>query len=187
MLNVLHDADIRDGLCFYLEEQYGEVRFFEELTIGKSRADIVMVTRESIIGIEIKSDADTYTRLSKQVRNYNRFFDYNILVVGSTHASHAMEHVPDNWGIISVEELDGKLDFYELRSPKITKAKLKTQLQLLWRRELAQIQATNHLHKYAGKSRKFVEEYILTTLDPDTLKKQLLDTLFERDYTIFDD
>ena len=55
---MLHDADIRDGLCFYLEERYGEVRFFEELTIGKSRADIVMVTRESIIGIEIKSDAD---------------------------------------------------------------------------------------------------------------------------------
>ena len=181
------DKDIREPLFDFLEDTFGRIRILEEKNMGKSRADIIMVAPSCLYGIEIKSDADTYTRLSKQVRNYNRFFDYNILVVGSTHAAHAMEHVPDNWGIISVEELDGKLDFYELRSPKITKAKLKTQLQLLWRRELAQIQATNHLHKYAGKSRKFVEEYILTTLDPDTLKKQLLDTLFERDYTIFDD
>ena len=184
---MLHDAEIRDGLCFYLEERYGEVRFFEELTIGKSRADIVMVTRESIYGIEIKSDADTYTRLAKQVKNYNRFFDYNILVVGSTHAAHAMEHVPENWGIISVEELGDKLDFYEIRAPKATKAKLKTQLQLLWRREIAQIQEMNHLHKYAGKSRKFVEEYVLGKVDSVKLKEQLIGILFERDYTIFDD
>ena len=184
---MLHDSDIRDGLCFYLEEKYKKIRFFDELTIGKSRADIVMVTGEAIYGIEIKSDADTYARLTKQVKNYNRFFDYNILVVGSTHASHAAEHVPDNWGIISVEEFKDRLDFYEIREPKITKARLKTQLGLLWRREIAQIQEMNHLHKYSGKSRKFVEEYVLEKVDGDILKKQILEILFDRDYTIFDE
>lgn len=184
---MLHDYDIRDDLFDYLESAYGEVRFFEELTIGRSRADIVMVTREAIYGVEIKSDADTYERLKRQVPDYNRFFDYNILVVGSTHASHAAEHVPDNWGIISVEEFKDRLDFYEIREPKITKARLKTQLGLLWRREIAQIQEMNHLHKYAGKSRKFVEEYVLEKVDGDILKKQILEILFDRDYTIFDE
>ena len=63
--SILHDADIRDDLCIYLEEKYGQVRFFDELSMGKSRADIVMVTEEELIGIEIKSDADTYDRLSR--------------------------------------------------------------------------------------------------------------------------
>lgn len=30
-----------------------------------------MVTPEAIYGVEIKSDADTYTRLKRQVRDYN--------------------------------------------------------------------------------------------------------------------
>ena len=91
---MLRDSDIRDNLCLYLEEKYGEVRFFEELSMGRSRADIVMVTRDAIYGMEIKSDADTYARLKRQVRDYDRYFDYSIPVVGFTHATHASEHVP---------------------------------------------------------------------------------------------
>ena len=59
----LYDKDIREPLFFFLEETYGKVRFFEEKIIGKSRADIMMVTEGALIGIEIKSDADTYARL----------------------------------------------------------------------------------------------------------------------------
>ena len=72
-MNILHDADIRDELCDYLEEKYGKVRFFDELTIGKSRADIVLVTEMGLIGAEIKSDADTYDRLARQIKDYDRF------------------------------------------------------------------------------------------------------------------
>ncbi len=31
--SILHDADIRDDLCIYLEEKYGRVRFFDELKL----------------------------------------------------------------------------------------------------------------------------------------------------------
>ena len=41
--------------------------------MGKSRADVVMVLEEELVGIEIKSDADTYARLSRQVKDYDRF------------------------------------------------------------------------------------------------------------------
>ena len=183
---MLHDHDIRDNLCLYLEEKYGEVRFFEELTIGRSRADIVMVTSEAIFGVEIKSDADTYVRLKRQVKDYDRYFDYNILVVGSTHATHASEHVPKHWGIISVEEIKERLDFYEIREPEKSKStKLKTQMNLLWRRELAHIQEVKNLHKYAGKSRAFVEKYVMSSLGEEELRKSLINELFERDYSIF--
>ncbi|MCR5501920.1 MAG: sce7726 family protein [Lachnospiraceae bacterium] len=185
---MLKDSDIRDELCLYLEETYGEVRFFDELSIGRSRADIVMITREAIFGIEIKSDADTYARLKRQVRDYNKYFDHNILVVGSTHATHAKEHVPKHWGILSAEMINGKMDFYELRAPQISpRAYLKNQLGLLWRRELSGIQERNRLHKYAGKRRAFVEEYVLSSVPEEELKKQVLEALFERDYTIFEE
>lgn len=184
---MLHDSDIRDNLCLYLEKKYGEVRFFEEFSMGRSRADIVMVTREAIYGVEIKSDADTYERLKRQVRDYNKYFDYNILVIGSTHALHASEHVPKHWGIVSVELIKDRMDFYEMRDPlKSPKANLKNQLTLLWRRELSQLQQQNHLHKYAGRKRAFVEEYVINSVPEEELKKQILEILFERDYTIFE-
>lgn len=94
----LHDRDIREPLFEFREETYGRIRILEEKTMGKSRADIVMVTPEYLYGIEIKSDADTYARLARQVKDYDSYYDYNIVVVGSSHALHIEEHVPDYWG-----------------------------------------------------------------------------------------
>ena len=83
----LYDKDIREPLFFFLEETYGKVRFFEEKIIGKSRADIMMVTEGALTGIEIKSDADSYARLKGRIKDYNKFFDYNYVVIGTTHNS----------------------------------------------------------------------------------------------------
>lgn len=184
----LKDADIRGPLCDFFEEKYGTVRFFEELTMGKSRADIVLVTKDALIGVEIKSDADTYERLDRQVKDYDRFFDLNYVVAGSSHGRHIREHVPAYWGVITVERAGSKLDIYELAAPAShKKIRLTNQMELLWRRELAQIQAANHLHKYAGKSRAFVKKYLLTSIPPESLKQQILETLLDRDYTVFEE
>ncbi|WP_029675003.1 sce7726 family protein [Butyrivibrio sp. VCB2006] len=185
---MLRDADIRDGLCDYLETEYGKIRFFEELTMGKSRADIVMVTETGLYGIEIKSDVDTYERLTRQVRDYDRFFDYNFVVVGSSHAGHIKEHVPNHWGIITVEDVDGNLDCYQMRSPKRSpKVKLNNQMGLLWRSELAILQEQNGLYKYPDKSKMYRKKYLMESVDKELLRKQMLDVLFERDYSIFED
>ena len=59
---MLYDKDIRDPLFDFLEKRYHKIRIIEEKQMGRSRADIVMVTEDSVFGIEIKSDADSYTR-----------------------------------------------------------------------------------------------------------------------------
>ena len=82
----LKDADIREPLFCYLEEYHGKVRFLEEKVTGRARADVVMVLPDCVCGIEIKSDADTYTRLAAQVKNYDKYYDQNYIVAGSTHA-----------------------------------------------------------------------------------------------------
>ena len=108
---ILYDKDIREPLFSFLEQQYGKMRILEEIRITKSRADIIMVLPDGVVGIEIKSDADTYARLAGQTKDYDRYFDYNYVVVGSTHAAHIEEHVPAHWGIITVEPVDEEIDF----------------------------------------------------------------------------
>lgn len=185
---ILKDKDIREPLFDFLEETYGKIRILEEKTVGKSRADVVMVTPDALFGIEIKSDADTYTRLSDQVKDYDKYFDYNIVVVGSSHGEHTHEHVPPYWGIITVEIVDGTFDFYILRKPQENpKVKCKKKLELLWRPELAQIQEWNRMPKYKNLSRAHAVDKILELMpeliSESTLKKQVSDILFERDYS----
>lgn len=103
---MLYDKDIREPLFDFLEEQYGKCRMIEEKIMGRSRADIVMITEDSFYGIEIKSDRDSYVRLPRQLKDYEKFFDYNYIVVGSSHGLHIEEHVPEHWGIIVVEEVE---------------------------------------------------------------------------------
>ena len=152
--------------------------------MGRSRADIVMVLPSSVVGIEIKSDADTYARLQRQVKDYNQYFDYNYVVAGSSHAMHIEEHVPEWWGIITVEQVDGEADFYILRKPKENPGvNQKKKLSLLWRPELAHIQELNRLPKYRQRSKQFVMEKILLGVPGDILREQVSQELFERDYT----
>ena len=180
---MLRDKDIRDGLCEYLEEKYGKIRFFEELTMGKSRADIVMVTEQGLFGIEIKSDADTYQRIARQVKDYDRFFDYNIVAVGTSHAFHIREHVPDHWGVITVEMVEGVLDCYEYRAPKPSpKVRLANQMHFLWKSEMRHIQDKYDLYKYADKSRAFIRKYLMEQINAEELKTCLIEELFEREY-----
>lgn len=185
---MLHDRDIREPLFDFLEATYGKVRIIEEMTMGKSRADVVMVIPDALIGIEIKSDADTYVRLATQVKDYDKYYDYNYAVVGSSHAQHITEHVPEYWGIITVEEDEGKFDFYILRkpgpNPRVT---WKRKLSILWRPELAVLQEWNAMPKYKQESKAFVNEKILDRLktgkiEEPVLREQFSNLLFERDY-----
>ena len=180
---VLLDADIREPLFQYLETYYGKVRFLEEKVTGKARADVVMVLPDKVCGIEIKSDADSYARLAAQVKNYDRYYD---LVVGSTHAHHAAEHVPEYWGIISVELIKGTVDFYRIREAAPNpKAKIKSKMSLLWKKEFSHILAENKMPKYAQKSKKFIAEKLIERVPEEILHRQISEELFERDYTIY--
>lgn len=187
-MDVLHDKEIREPLFDFLEATYGKIRILEEKTIGRSRADVIMITTSDIVGIEIKSDADTYVRLASQVKDYDKYFDYNFVVVGSTHGEHVCEHVPKHWGIITVETIGSIFDFYILRRPeKNPKMKWKYKIEFLWRPELALLQELNNMPKYKEKSKAFVREKILEwmesgKIDEAVLKEQISNILFERDY-----
>lgn len=181
---ILYDQDIREPLFDFLEETFGKIRILEEKCTGKSRADVVMITPQVLYGIEIKSDADSYTRLSKQVESYDCYYDRNIIVVGTSHAYHVKEHVPDWWGIITVERNENnEVDFYFLKKAKINPhVKDSRKITFLWRTELNHLLAKNRLPKYQQKSKLFVQQKLLEKVPGNILWPQAYDELFERDY-----
>ncbi|MCF0237669.1 MAG: hypothetical protein HUK24_03635 [Sphaerochaetaceae bacterium] len=58
----------------------------------------------------------------------------------------------------------------------------KKKMSLLWRPELVHIQEMNQLPKYKQKSKEFVIEKILLKVEKESLKGQISEELFERDY-----
>lgn len=185
---MLYDKDIREPLFDFIEEKFGKTRIFEEKRMGESRADVFVITEHNFIGIEIKSDADTYVRLESQVKDYDLYYDYNYIVAGGRHGAHVSKHVPSYWGIITVEEIDGKADFYILREACLNpNVSVKNKLSILWRPELSHIQELNQMHKYKDKSKAFVIEKICAKVENTILSKQICDELFERDYSTIAD
>jgi hypothetical protein len=185
---MLYDKDIREPLFDYLEERFGKVRIIEEKTMGRSRADIIMVMPDSIVGIEIKSDADTYERLKRQIRDYNKFCDKNYIVVGKSHEKHVENHVPKHWGILVIQKSEGKIIIEEKRELQTNpKLKMDWQIRFMWRPELNHILELNHLPKYKQKSKVFVQQKLLEKVEKERLKKQMCEELFERDYTLWDE
>ena len=180
----MYDKDIREPLFDFLEEIYGKVRILEETQTGRARADVVMITPDLLYGIEIKSDADTYARLERQVKNYNWYYDRNIIVAGTSHAHHVKEHVPQWWGIITVEVDDsGTVDFYILREPDVNpRVKDARKITILWRTELNHLLEINRMPKYRSKSKKFVQEKFIEKVSAEILWPQACEELFERDY-----
>lgn len=184
---MLKDQDIREPLFDFFDEKFGKVRIIEEKQIAKSRADVMLVLEEKLIGVEIKSDADTYARLARQVKDYNKFFDYNYVVVGSSHSKHIEEHVPEYWGIIEAISKEESVEFNVLREPEINKRaqrtyKMKRKLSILWRSELSHIQEINGMPKYKQRSKDFVITKIMEKVPWDLLHRQISEELFQRDY-----
>lgn len=184
---MLKDQDIREPLFDFFDEKFGKVRIIEEKQIAKSRADVMLVLEEKLIGVEIKSDADTYARLARQVKDYNKFFDYNYVVVGSSHSKHIEEHVPEYWGIIEAISKEESVEFNVLREPEINKRaqrtyKMKRKLSILWRPELSHIQEINGMPKYKQRSKDFVITKIIEKVPWDLLHRQISEELFQRDY-----
>ena len=179
----MYDADIREPLFDYLDEIYVKNRIFEEKVMGHSRADLIMIVENGFVGLEIKSDADTYERLKRQTRDYDKFCDFNYIVAGKSHEKHVAEHVPDWWGILIASEEKGRIVIRLQREPGLNPGcRLEQQVKWLWRTELNNILEKNNLPKYKQKSKQFVQDKILEKVARDKLKNQMVEELFQRDY-----
>lgn len=176
------DKDIREPLFDYLDERYGKVRTIEEKVINKSRADVLAIIEGQILGFEIKSDNDTYARLSRQIKDYEHFCDRCYVVAGESHI-HIAEHVPEYWGIIYVNSENVIVERDASPCPRV---RINDQLDILWRNELLNIQLKEELPKLSNWRRIDIYNRLIQTAGEDRIKLDLTAELFERDYTVWD-
>lgn len=190
--DMLYDADMREILFEEYESTGERLRVFEELVIGKSRADAIIVKEDEILGFEIKSDKDSLVRLQTQVKNYERFCNKCYLVTGVHYINKVEEAVPKHWGIYVIMKDENEKIHIEMfreaeKNPKERPTvKLKNQMSLLWRSELSVIVKENKLGGVTTRNKKQLRELIIEKLGKDEAKRKTFDALIERDYSVFE-
>lgn len=178
----MNDKEIRKILVSYLEATHNKIRIYHEKNIGAAICDVMVVT-DKLTGFEIKSDLDNYKRLDNQVRTYDRFFDENYLVVSVKNLQSSRYRVPNHWGILCVTPTGIHLERSAGKNKYVSRA---CQLGILWKLELKNLLVKNHLPMFAQKSKDYIRDRIMESVDKDTLGPQIAQELVERDYSIYD-
>ena len=103
------DIDIRMAIVNQIRAADPTTAIFEELPLarGEGCADIAAVNG-ALWGYELKSSRDSTARLRGQVRNYDRIFDYCLVVTACNHLRNVRKIVPPYWGILVASSTDGK-------------------------------------------------------------------------------
>lgn len=121
-------------------------RFRRELhvSMGEGRIDVAAVNGR-LVGFEIKSAADSFARLSRQVDVYGRVVDEAVLVVERRRPEALLPRIPPWWGLWSAHG-DGEgctLEVVRSPAPNPTPQALAT-AQLLWRDEALALLREHH-------------------------------------------
>lgn len=180
----LNDKDIRKVIYDSFSGNRDETRILEEFPMGDSRADMLMVTKTKLIGLEIKSDRDSFERLARQVRDYEKFFDTNYLVVGTYHVEEALRTVPAHWGIFEVYETeDGSYVMECVRGAGMAlKDNMEEKLYLLWRNELMRIVRDYRLAKGNLQRKDKMISKITRGLTVPVIQSEICAALLAREY-----
>ncbi len=180
----LNDKDIRKVIYNSFSGNKEKMRILEEFPMGDSRADMLLVTRTRLIGLEIKSDRDSFERLARQIKDYEKFFDTNYLVVGTYHVEEAMRTVPAHWGIYEVYETsDGGYVMECVRSASTAvKDNTEEKLYLLWRNELMRIVRDYRLAKGRLQRKDKMISKITRGLTVPVIQSEICAALLTREY-----
>lgn len=176
----MNDKEIRKVLISWLQASNSEIRIYQEKSIGTSICDLMAVT-DCLTGYEIKSDLDNYQRLDRQIKNYDRVFDKNYVVVGQQHHTTVEKRLPFHWGIIVITNDHVNVT----RKAQYGNPSLKNKLKLLWKIELKNILCRLTLPPCTYKSKDYIIQYLLSENQEKQIQNALLYELMHRDYSIF--
>lgn len=148
----LNDPRIRLALIPYLKSLTPNLWVRCEMGLNKCVADLVTVSNTELHVYEIKSDVDTTKRLQDRVKRgrygrtytrkgqvtaYSAMADKVTLVVGKVLLAEALELIPEWWGILVADDLDGVVRFTQFRraldNPDLRWVNV---FKFLWRTEL---------------------------------------------------
>ena len=183
---VSRDKDIRKHL---LENTFS--RFFSkkdtvvvnelDLCQGMARVDIAVVNGY-LHGYEIKSDADSLSRINSQAEIYNKVLEKVTVVSGTRHIEKLIVQTPIWWGITEVKYDGFKVVSKILRTPTINKEiDIFYLCRLLWKSE-----ALGLLEKHGksigclSKNKFFLWKKIANEIPEQEIKNYVRESLKKR-------
>jgi hypothetical protein len=150
-MKCMTESQLRSALRSYLEgnSPTGASRIVEELGIerGAARIDLALIT-DRLVGFEIKSDQDTFDRLSNQIHAYNRVFDEITLVTGPALLDDALRLLPPWWGMMTAEsDSAGPIRLHVVREAQRNPLQEAISVaMLLWKAEAIEVLALHAHH-----------------------------------------
>lgn len=115
----IHIADyLKTAYIDFVLSRFGnEVIIGHEVMYGTSGriADLVLLYNGDTYAIEIKSDSDSLTRIDGQVQEYQKLFNYVIVVCGEKYKQQLKQRLPKNVGLYLV---NADASISELQKPK---------------------------------------------------------------------
>lgn len=119
----VRDVDVRAALTDAIAAQHptGPYMLVPEVDIRWSvpaRIDVLLVA-DRINAFEIKSDADSLTRLPRQVESYSMIAERATLVVGARHHRAAAQLVPDWWSVWLATRGDDTVTIRQVRRGRL--------------------------------------------------------------------
>lgn len=108
------EADIKALTLNYLRDKKiidNESIIMNELTIGNfvRRVDLAIYTKGKLIAFEIKSEADSLTRLDGQIEKYLEYFDKVVIVADTKFIPKINKNLLTNVGLWEVNSLNIKI------------------------------------------------------------------------------
>lgn len=182
----MREAEIKIALTHHLTAEIPDTtfHFLEELELngGEIRADLVHAM--DMHCYEIKSEADSLSRLVGQGSRYARVFDQVTLVTAECHLKKAMQMLPSWWGVMVVPN-DASREFRQIRKAKINKRHEPDVLMTLLKREealkiLADLGVTRG---FKSKSLYIIQAKVAELLSLEELKERVRHCLIERSKT----
>lgn len=171
---------LHPGLRFYdevnvivnMEKSYGSGSFLDLFGVG-----------DTLVGVEIKSDKDTFTRLPRQASHYRANCDVTYVAVGE-RLLKKMHEIPSDFGILLCYDGGDAIQVELVREPTHSTPPLHALLSLLWRDELVHLLRLHDLYKGMSKARVYQIKQALAPIGEE-LRPQIKKLLFERDWKDF--
>lgn len=179
-LNNIHEQKAKAVLLQYLLQKgviTEDVVIINELALEffSRRADIALVNG-SIEFFEIKSEADTLTRLPGQIETFSKFCDKLHVVGAACHIENILKNVPEN---VAVWQLDTQAGIKIIqRGRKNILRDKKSLLKLINGQELKQVLARNGV-KAESNRRKHMDDAV-QDISAEELRSGVLEVLKRR-------
>jgi hypothetical protein len=183
-------ARLCDMASDWLAARYPGALIVRELSIGswgKALIDIAAITDEpgEIVGVEIKGDGDSTTRVPLQAAVYSKAATRMFILASPNLAGRCKKAAPDAWGHLQVEgeTISFHGDRYGLEPRKLCEAPAQM-LQCLWKPELLDIARFNQIVWGRRMAAHQMAEHLAEHIPLATIRREVCAALRRRNWGV---